>query len=427
MSTNRRAFIRNTAWMGVGAAFAAAAPAARAEKKIAGFDETSQGKISGSNTWPIDPGKKVKVGIAGNGVCRFGKAFGFQYHPNVEVVAVAELNADCLKDLQDATHAPNAYASCEEMIAKQKDLEAVFIATDAKSHIDLVLLALSRGLHAASAVPCLFGDDQLDKAPLLLDAVKKSGKKYAMFETSGFHHDVYAMREIFKKGDCGKLVYTEGEYIHYSNKKNPIGSYKNWRTALPPQWYPTHSNGYYTCVGGGWFTHVTCIGMPSISSIYNGGVNQYKNPYGSETALFQTSEGGAARMAVIWDVPSQVGREAGRWFTQYGFTGQDFYGDPAPFLDRADLKRDEWNLKKLAYKPVRPQLPAAMLQSGDAFINHHGGSHGHLTCDFIEAILTDRQPMCDAACALNTTVSGIYAHRSAMKDGERLAVPHFTL
>ena len=57
----------------------------------------------------------------------------------------------------------------------------------------------------------------------------------------------------------------------------------------------------------------------------------------------------------------------------------------------------------------------------------HGGSHGYLTDDFIRAILLKGRPVCDAACALNTTVSGIYAHLSAMKGGETLKIPQFRL
>ena len=36
-----------------------------------------------------------------------------------------------------------------------------------------------------------------------------------MFETSCFHDDLYAMRQIYNAGGFGKLVYSEGEYFHY--------------------------------------------------------------------------------------------------------------------------------------------------------------------------------------------------------------------
>ncbi|HHU15196.1 MAG TPA: gfo/Idh/MocA family oxidoreductase, partial [Lentisphaerae bacterium] len=41
--------------------------------------------------------------------------------------------------------------------------------------------------------------------------------------------------------------------------------------------------------------------------------------------------------------------------------------------------------------------------------------------------LLKQKPVCDVACALNTTVSGIYAHMSAMKDGETLKIPQYAL
>ena len=57
----------------------------------------------------------------------------------------------------------------------------------------------------------------------------------------------------------------------------------------------------------------------------------------------------------------------------------------------------------------------------------HGGSHGYLMCEFVEAILLDRTPLIDVAQALNMTVSGIVAHESALKDGELLKIPQYIL
>jgi hypothetical protein len=68
----------------------------------------------------------------------------------------------------------------------------------------------------------------------------------------------------------------------------------------------------------------------------------------------------------------------------------------------------------------RPPLPPKVDPGG------HGGSHGHLMNEFINAILEDRKPLVDLAMALNLTVPGIVAHQSAIKNGESLNVPHFT-
>ena len=88
------------------------------------------------------------------------------------------------------------------------------------------------------------------------------------------------MRQIYKAGGFGKLVYAEGEYYHYM--WDPIASYKDWRVGLPPQWYPTHSNAYYTGITGGSFTKVSCMGIPSKISHLQASNNRYKNPFGTE-------------------------------------------------------------------------------------------------------------------------------------------------
>jgi len=309
--------------------------------------------------------------------------------------------------LAKVTGAKRIYLSCEEMVDKEgKNMDAVFITTDAPSHARLSIQALNRGYHVAVAVPAVFGEDQLALAEELFATVKKTGLVYALFETTAFRPQCFAMRNIYKAGGFGDMVYTEGEYFHFSPPGKPIDSYKGWRIGLPPQYYPTHSNGFYTCVTHKAFTEVTCIGKPSIQPAYQPGGNRYKNPYGSEIALFKTEEGGSARMAVAWDLKGYSG-EVGRCYGQLGCFRERYVGDNRLIKDA---------------KLIRTALPPGVENNG-----HHGGSHPYLTDDFIRAILLKRNPCVDVATALNTTVSGIYAHMSAMKGGETLKIPVYKL
>jgi len=399
-SFSRRNFLQS-AVIGAGITALGAQSVRAAEKVIAGFDETDAGKVKDAAWKPVSD-RKIKVGIAGHGVCKFGAAFGYQNHPNVEVVAATDLDPARCAELAKVVGAKKSYASCEEMFEKDKEIEAVYIATDAPSHARLCIAGLKRGLHMCSAVPAVFGQDQLELAGELFETVKKTGLVYAMNETSAFRSQCYAMRAIYKAGGFGKLIYTEGEYYHYMG--TPIDSYKGWRIGLPPQYYPTHSNAFYTCVTGGSFTEVSCMGMPSIVPHLQPGNNSFKNPYGTEVALFRTSEGGMARMAVSWDMPGAHG-EQGRIYGQKGSFEERYSG-------QADVSK---------VGQAKPQLPPGVPAGG------HGGSHGYLTDDFITSILLKRKPTVDVACALNTTVSGNYAHKSAMKGGETMKIPQFTL
>jgi predicted dehydrogenase len=365
-------------------------------KPIQGFEKTEES--SSVKKWVPVSDRKIRVGIVGYGLCKFGSAFGFQNHPNVEIVAVSDLFPDRCAELAKACNCSKTYPSLEELVKDDK-IEAVFIATDAPSHAKHAILALQHGKHVATAVPAVFGS--LEDADRLYEAVRSSGKKYMMFETSCFHEDLHAMRQIYNAGGLGKLIYSEGEYYHYMD--DPLPSYKEWRVGLPPQYYPTHSNAYYVGVTGGSFTEVSCLGMPSISKQMQPGNNRYNNLFGSEIAMFRTSEGGTSRMAVSWDTPGDHG-ERGRIRGQKG----SFYGK---------YEGLEKNLPDL----LRPALPPGVESGG------HGGSHGRLTDEFLTAILQDRHPLVNIVMALNLTVSGIVAHQSAVKNGETLKIPQYKL
>ena len=391
----RRSFLHT---VGLGSATVAFAQTARSQQQVIQGFEKAPTAPDASKGWKPISDRKIRVGLVGYGVCQFGAAFSFQDHPNVEVVAVSDLIADRCAALARAARCAKTYPSLEELV-KDDRVEAVFVATDAPSHPRHCIEVLKHGKHVASAVPAVFGS--LEDAHKLFEAVKASGLKYMMFETSYFHEDLYGMRQIYHAGGLGKLLYSEGEYLHYM--PTPIDSYKGWRVGLPPQWYPTHSNAYYVGVTGGSFTEVSCMATPSRLEHLQPANNPYKNPYGTEIALFRTSEGGMARMGVSWDSPG-YGGEMGRIRGQKG----SYYGK---------YEGEEKALPDLKRPPLPPRVEAG----------GHGGSHGYLMNEFVTAILQNRKPLVDIAQALNMTVAGIVAHQSALKGGKLLKIPQFKL
>ena len=57
----------------------------------------------------------------------------------------------------------------------------------------------------------------------------------------------------------------------------------------------------------------------------------------------------------------------------------------------------------------------------------HGGSHPHLVHEFISALSEDRDPFPNAVQSANITCTGILSHESALKGGELIPLPDFTL
>jgi predicted dehydrogenase len=395
---DRRTFLKMTGlgMVTMGMQFGCAGKQDHGTPAIQGFEDTPDKKVQAK--WVPVSDRRVRVGLVGYGVCKFAAAFSFQDHPNVEVVAVSDLFPDRCAELARVTGCNKTYPSLEEMV-KDKNIEAIFVATDAPSHARHCIEVLNHGKHVASAVPAAF--ENIEEGEKLFETVKRTGLKYMMFETSCFHDDLYAMRKIYQAGGLGRIVYSEGEYYHYGVEQ--IDSYKGWRIGLPPQYYPTHSNAYYIGVTDGSFTEVSCMGIPSSLETFSKDKNRYKNLFGSEVALFRTSEGGMSRMAVSWDTPGDHG-EKGR-----------IRGDRGTYYGKYE------GLEKNLPDTERPPLPPGVKAGG------HGGSHGRLTDEFISAILQDRKPLVDVGMALNMTIAGIVAHQSALRDGELLKIPQYKL
>ena len=400
----RRGFIQGIGGAGAllglaGKSMGAEAPRDADGNIIPGFEKIKEDPNSSKGWQPVSD-RKVKVGIAGYGLCRFGGAFFYQNHPNVEVVAATDLDPGRCAGLARAVGAKKTYPSCEEMIQQDKEIEAVYIATDAPTHAKLAVMGLNHGKHVCSAVPAVFGFQAEEEAEELFEAVKKSGLTYAMNETSTFHSDLWDKRTQYQAGALGKIIYSEGEYYHDFgpnglpgyNPKNGKIDVNGWRRGLPPMWYPTHSNAYYVSITGGRFTEVSCLGTPGLYNEHK--ENQWKNPFGTEVGMFKTSEGGISRMAVSWDMKNAHG-EKGRVYGQKPHN---------PKINGA-----------------RPALPPGVGAGG------HGGSHGQLTNDFITSILLDRQPTVNIGDALNMTMAGVIAHKSALKDGEWMKIPQYDL
>ena len=401
---SRRGFIHGVGGIGALLGLTAKSMGAEAPRDadgniIPGFEKIKEDPNSSKGWQPVSD-RKVKVGIAGYGLCRFGGAFFYQNHPNVKVVAATDLDPGRCAGLARAVGAKKTYPSCEEMIQQDKEIEAVYIATDAPTHAKLAIMGLNHGKHVCSAVPAVFGFKAEEEAEELFNAVKKSGLKYAMNETSTFHADLWDKRTQYQAGALGKIIYSEGEYYHDFgpnglpgyNPQNGKIDINGWRRGLPPMWYPTHSNAYYVSITGGRFTEVSCLGTPGLYKEHK--KNQWKNPFGTEVGMFKTSEGGISRMAVSWDMKNAHG-EMGRVYGQKPHN---------PSINGA-----------------RPALPPGVGAGG------HGGSHGQLTNDFITSILLDREPTVNIGDALNMTMAGVIAHKSALKDGEWMKIPQYEL
>jgi predicted dehydrogenase len=381
---------------------------AQVVEDIPGFDQTGT-DFDITQVWEPFSERKIRVGIVGHGVCQFGLQFGLQHHPNVELVAVSDLFPDRCTDMARKAKCSKTYPSLEEMV-KDDSIEAIYCATDAPAHAKHAILCMEHGKHVATAVPAFRGD--IEDAERLLECCKKNkGLVYAMFETSCFHDDLFAMEKLYTAGVFGRIVYSEGEYCHPSSIGEPaLASYKDWRKKGCPMWYPTHATAYYVGVTHKSLIDVSCQGTPYFDKDMRV-PNMIGNIFRSEVGLFRTEEGGLSRMIICKSQGEYL--EAGRIRGEYGGFNKNFDGDKTGKERYYEAIKGGLQIKKYA-------LPPGVLPGG------HGGSHGYLGDDFIDAILRGRKPKVDVIDALNMTVPGFYAHLSSMKDGETMKIPQYS-
>jgi predicted dehydrogenase len=408
---SRRSFLATTA--SAVAATSSLITRAHGAEAIPGFDQTKT-DYDHTKAWKPFSDRKIRVGLVGYGLCKFSAEFEFQHHPNVEVVAVSDLIPDRCAALAERVKCNKTYPSLEEMV-KDDRIEAIFVATDAPSHARHCIEVLQHGKHVCTAVPAFRGD--IEDAEKLLACVRKNrGLVYAMFETSVFHEDLYAMEKLYTADVFGHIVYSEGEYCHpHSLGTPPLDSYKDWRKNGCPMWYPTHATAYYVGVTHGSFLQVSCHGT-AVFDKSKRQPNGIGNVFNSEAGLFRTSEGGLCRIIICGSQGEYL--EAGRIRGEYA--GYDWHNGRAEGFvgDETGKQRLKQALQR-GVPTKKPALPPGVAAGG------HGGSHGYLMDDFVDAILRGRKPAVDVIDALNMTVPGYHAHLSAMKDGETMKIPQY--
>jgi predicted dehydrogenase len=349
---------------------------------------------------------QVRIGVVGGG---FGAAFQWHLHPRCKVAAVSDLRDDRRDLLRKVYGCELAYPSLSELV-KDSSIDAVAIFTEATHHARHVVEAMEAGKHVISAVPLA---TSLEECRAVAAAVRRSGRRYMMAETSWYRPETMLARDLHRAGEFGRLVYTEAEYYHPgichdAHDLSHVNGQRTWRYGFPPLHYPTHATAFLVGVTGERLIKVSALGWGSGDDALRD--NDYANPFWNGSALFRTSGGFLCRCNVFWHVNADG--ERAQWLGEKlalymaGSGGQPFRRVGADGKSSGELP----DYKERLPEPLR-------VESG------HGGSHPHLTHEFVTALITEREPAIDLAESLAMTVPGIVAHESALKGGVQLDVP----
>lgn len=394
---SRRDFLRTAA---AGSVLAAAAPAAFAAEP--------------------SPGPKIRLGIVGG---RFGATFQFHEHPDCIVEAVADLRPERRAALQKTYRCAKAYESLD-LLLRDPAVDAVFLATPAPDHAEHTLAALKAGRHVLCAVPLAL---TLDDCRRVAAAVKASGLTYMMAETSWWQQATISARNFFQAGKFGTLYHTESMYHHAGLETLWFENGKpTWRHGLPPMLYPTHCTAHLIGVTGEKLATVSCQGWGDDDPLLRG--NPYGNPFWNETAQFKTDRGHTLQVQIWWRGAHRGGERARFYGDKMSFFFPEPNGLGAVIVRRGQqTEKDSGGFERALPGFENYAIPdwwaTDLLPAPLRHRSGHEGSHTFITHEFVDALVRRRRPAVDLAAALACTVPGIVAHESALRDGERLAIP----
>jgi predicted dehydrogenase len=146
--------------------------------------------------------KKVNVAIIGLG---FGAEFIpiYQNHPSANMYAVCQRNTERLNKVGDEFGIGARYSEYEDVLADPA-VDFVHINSPIPDHAWMSIEALKAGKHVMCTVPMATTIKECDK---ICQLVADTGLKYMMAETVVYSREFLFIKEMYKKGELGKIQY----------------------------------------------------------------------------------------------------------------------------------------------------------------------------------------------------------------------------
>ena len=367
--------------------------------------------------------KQLRVAMIGLG---FGAEFLpiYQSHPNAQVEAICRRDKAEVNKIGDTFGIDLRYTRYEDVLANPA-IDFVHINSPIGDHAWMSLEALKAGKHVMCTVPMA---TTVEECRQICDRVAETGLKYMMAETVVYSREFLFIKEIYDKGELGKI-----QYMQASHPQDMDGWPDYWERMVPMH-YATHVVSPVLGLVNGRAEYVSCLGSGTVRDDIR---EKSGNSFAVESCHVKIAESDLT--AHLWRTLYDTARQYRESF--------DVYGTKKSF--EWTLVEGEEHVLHTAKKP-EPEIPQRVtvpdyahllpepirkftqsIEDADhlSFIQGggHGGSHPHMVHEFISAILEDRDPWPNATTSANWTCVGICAHQSALQGGELVRLPEFTL
>ncbi len=367
--------------------------------------------------------KQVNVAMIGLG---FGAEFIpiYQAHPDANVYAICQRNAEHLKTIGDRFKIEKRFTDYAELL-KDPNIDFVHINSPIPDHAAMSMQALRAGKNVMCTVPMA---TTVEDCRQICELVKQTGLKYMMAETVVYSREFLFIKEMYEKGELGKI-----QHLAASHPQDMDGWPEYWEKMIPMH-YATHVVS--PCLGlvNGRAEYVSCFGSGTVRDDI---AKKSGNTFAVESCHIKIKDSDVS--AHIWRFLYDVARQYRESFDVYG-TKKSFEWtlvEGEPHVLHTAKKPEHEIASKIEVPDFAHRLPEPIrkftqsIQDADhlSFIQGggHGGSHPHLVNEIVSALKGNRDPWPNATLSANWTCVGILAHESALKGGEVIRLPEFTL
>jgi predicted dehydrogenase len=297
----------------------------------------------------------------------------------------------------------------------EHDLDAVVLANYFHQHAPLAIQALRAGKHVMSETAACA---TLAEGVQLCREVEKSKRIYMFAENYPYGLALQEMRRLYQAGEIGPVRYAEGEYNHAMNEGGRLRlspGLKHWRNWLPPTYYTTHALAPLMHITDTLPLRVSAMAMSEEST---------QSPRTTRVAdmgcamLVRMDSGAVFR---IWGLmQSSIHRIR---YELHGERGMMGTVEPNSWTTLR-VHHEKWltrgkEVRSKVYIPNWPSHAELAEKTG------HGGGDLWTSLHFANAIRSGEQPYLDVYRGVAMTLVGIIGWRSALAEGQPMAIPDF--
>ena len=366
---------------------------------------------------------KVKTAVVG---LHRGSAlanFILQYVPDIELVAVSDLDRPLADQYAREHQIPAVYDSLDDVL--KTDVDAVILATPIPDHAAHIVQSLRAGKHVLSEVICATTIEDCQK---IADTVKASGKKYMMEENYCFYRPLTIVKNMIDNGLLGDMYYGESDYLmDFELRPGFPDSVQPWRRQVyfgrRGHPYITHTLGPLCYALGSDIKTVTCMAAGRHPGV----------PADKTCALMlQTQNGGMIRlrnsfMCARPDLYTYYSVQGTRGCYQGTIGSMDYHKVHIRGLCGPQEWRNVYDFKGFLPKEWQVFPDGYFNDSADDGCTLYDSGTALLLGSFARSILDDTEPLVSAKRALNWTAAGILSEQSVNCGGEPMDVPDFGL